>query len=264
MLAHADHRHAAAEAGGVQAVLQGGGQAHALHGHVEAVAVGDVVHGLPERLGAVVQYGAVQAEAQRVFQLFRGHVADPHLRAAALGRDGRQHPDGARAHHQHPVAVLHAGALYAVIADAEGLDQRQGLGVQALAVDQAAHGHDHVFGEAALALHAHGLVAHAGVHQPPLAGIALAAVEVGIGGDDVADLEAAVVFADLHDLAGKFMAGDAGIGHVGVVAAIGIQVAAADAAVQRAQQRLVLAGNGLFHFADLHQAGLDDGNGFHG
>ena len=94
-----------------------------------------------------------------------------------------------------------------------------------------------------------------GVYPTAAAGVPFDAKGIGVKGD---------ILADLHDLAGELVAGHPGIGHVGVRAAIGIQIAAADAAVQRAKQGLVLADDGLFDLQDLHLAGLDDGNGFHG
>ena len=151
-----------------------------------------------------------------------------------------------------------------MVTDAEGLDQGQGFRIKALAVDQTGSGHHHILGEPALALDAHGLIRHAGIHQAASAGIALAAIEIGVGRYDIADLEATVVFAYFNDFGGKLVAGDAGIGQVGVGSAIGIQVASADAAEERAEESFILSGNGLVNLTNFNDRGRNDGYGFHG
>ena len=109
----------------------------------------------------------------------------------------------------------------------------------------------------------HGLVVGTGVDQAPLAGVAASAVEIGVAGDNHAGLQPQAVVVDLHNLGGKLMAGDPGVGDVGVAAPVGPQVAAADAAIEQLEQGLALPADGLLHVLDDNFARFLDANGFH-
>ena len=143
-----------------------------------------------------------------------------------------------------------------MIADAERLDQSQGLGRESLSVVDALHRHRDVLGERALTLHAHSLVIGTGIHQSTLAGIAAATIKIGIAGDHHTGLQSLVIWPDLHDFRGKLVSRNTGVNHIGVRSPIGAQITAADSAVQQLKQRLPFTGNRLIHLGDDHLAWL--------
>ena len=174
-----------------------------------------------------------------------------------------EHADGPSADDQHALARLHVRARNAVPADAERLDKRERLRWQPLAVVDALDRHRDVLGEAALALHAHRLVVGAGVDKAAAAGVARAAVEIGIAGYDHSWLESLVVFVDFDNLGRKLVARDARVRDVGVRSAVRAEVAAANAAVEHLKQSLAGFAHRLVDFLDDDLAGLFNANRFH-
>lgn len=190
------------------------------------------------------------------------YIADCDLCAHRLRRDGCQHADRARTDDKNFFARLDRCALYTVVADAERFNQGENLGVEPLTVVQTLNRHGNVLGKRAFALHAHGLVVRAGVHKSTCTGITMSAVKIRVAGDDHARLEAEVVVVDLNDFGGKLMAGNTGIGDIGVAAAVGAKVAAADASVKQPEKRFSGFPYRLFHFPHGHLARLINANCF--
>lgn len=88
---------------------------------------------------------------------------------------------------------MHITTGDAVVADAERLYQRQLACGQTFAGEDTLNRHRDVLLEGAVALDAHRLVIRTAVYETATAGVALAAVEVGVAGDDITGLEALVI-----------------------------------------------------------------------
>src|SRR5205085_7948939 len=99
---------------------------------------------------------------------------------------------------------------------------------------------DHV-AHAAVGMHAQNLQLRAAVRLAASAGDAAPAVQVRLDRTPVADLDSARVRADGQYLHTQFVPQDARIAEEGLIAAIGVQVRAADADAAHTHQRLVCA-----------------------
>ena len=139
---------------------------------------------------------------------------------------------------------MHITAGDAVVADAERLYQRQLACGQTFAGEDTLNRHRDVLLEGAVALDAHRLVVRTAVYETATAGVALAAVEVGVAGDDITGLEALVIFGDIHDAGAELMARHTGVGGERLVSGVACQVSAADTAIHNLQQGLTYLGGG--------------------
>ena len=107
------------------------------------------------------------------------------------------------------------------------------------------------------------MIVHAGIDDATAAAVAMAAVKIGVAGDDHALFQAIFVFVDLHDLGAEFVAGDTGIAEIGKCAPIRTQIAAANAAVEQLQQCFAFLAHRHGDVPDLYLPRGVDVNGFH-
>ena len=262
LLAVADEDDGSAVARLLNALQEGDGLAAGFHAHIEAAAAGDGGQLLRFIRGTGGDH-MVRTEVQGFIQPALQQVADGDLRALGLGGQQREQADGAGSHHQHPVAGLDIAAADGMAADGEGLDQRQLAGIQPAAGDDPLQGHADIFTEGAVPLDTHGLVVHAGIDPAFPAGIAGAAVEIRVAGDQVSGLQAPVVIRDGNHLGGKFMARNPGIGGERLVAGEAGDVRPADSAVQDPEQGFPGFRNGHRDIPDFRFKGLGNADRFH-
>ena len=184
-LAVADQDDLAGEGGLVNAGQEGFGCAAALHANVETVTVRDLLVQVLQCLGVLAVGHAVRAHLGRFFQAAVQQVGHVDLGADGLGAEHRKHTDRTCADDEDFIALLHITAGDAVVADAERLYQRQLACGQTFAGEDTLNRHRDVLLEGAVALDAHRLVVRTAVYETATAGVALAAVEVGVAGDDI-------------------------------------------------------------------------------
>ena len=184
-LAVADQDDLAGEGGLVDAGQEGFGCAAALHANVETVTVRDLLVQVLQCLGILAVGHAVRAHLGRFFQAAVQQVGHVDLGADGLGAEHRKHTDRTCADDEDFIALLHITAGDAVVADAERLYQRQLACGQTFAGEDTLNRHRDVLLEGAVALDAHRLVVRTAVYETATAGVALAAVEVGVAGDDI-------------------------------------------------------------------------------
>ena len=215
--ADADDEDLAAELGGVDAAGDGGLDAGALHHDGRLDAVGQRHHLLGELLGGVGELDLVGADAGAEL-LREGEAAlvdvgdDDGLGAGGLDAGEGDEADGAGAADEHAVAEGDVGALHAGESDAEGLEESAvfvGHVADLVAPDGGVV--DIAAQEASDGWRAAELDAHAAVVLASEAGLALAADDVGLDGDAVADAVCGDggVFGD--DDAGGFVAQDVSV-----------------------------------------------------
>ena len=167
--------------------------------------------------------------------------------AVGLCHHGSSQTDGACTDDGAVFACLQAAAVDAVQADGQGLGHGSLHPAHAVGdLDEHISGVAEVLSHAALDVHTQNMQVVAAVGAADGAGVAVAAVQVGVHDHAVAHLDAVlVVLRDGDDHTGQLVADDAGIAHQTVGAAESADVAAADAGGHDLDERL--AGLGFRH-----------------
>ena len=153
----------------------------------------------------------------------------------------------------------------AVQADGQGFGHSGLLPAHALGnFDEHVSGMAVVLGHAAVHMHAQDLQVGAAVGAADAAGIAVAAVQVRVNHNAVADLDAVlVVFGDGLDDTSQLMADDAGVRDQTIGAAESADVAAADTGGDDLDQSLAGFRHGLFDIDTRNFPGFCQLNSFH-
>ena len=163
-------------------------------------------------------------------------------------------------------ARLDGGAAGGMSADAKHFDQGKLLRRHVVGFVQLVDGDRQPFAHAAVDVDAEDLQALAAVGAAATAGDAGAAVEVGLDGAAVADGEVVLEIGrtQREDFDGQLVAEDARVGEEGLVALVGVQVGAADAHAQDADEGLAGTGFGRrFGVRELEGEWLLQNDGFH-
>ncbi|MCD8140561.1 MAG: hypothetical protein LUE17_12430 [Planctomycetaceae bacterium] len=195
-----------------------------------------------KRLGRGVHKRPGRAEPLRPLQLACRDVAHIHLGAEMQRRKHGENANRPGADDQHLFARLDSGPLNAVVADAERFDQRRFPRGQTLRIIEAFDRNGEVAGKAAVPLRAHRFIVDAAIRLAAAAGVARAAVEVGVDRGEHAGPHAAIVFRRGNHFHSQFVAGYARVGSVGEGAPVGAEVGSADAAVQDLDEGLANLG----------------------
>jgi hypothetical protein len=173
------------------------------------------------------------------------------LRAHVLGDAGGDDADRAGAGDQHVLADQ-VELQRAVRGVAVGVEERGQLGGDLVGDRPQVGGrHGHVFGERTVAVHADAHRVRAQVLAPGAAVAAVAAHDVALGRDAVADAVTGHARAHLHDAPDELVAdGEAGLDGAlaPLVPLVDVQVGAADRGLLQLDQHLVRADLGHRHF----------------
>jgi len=144
----------------------------------------------------------------------------------------------------------------------EGLDKAQLLDAEICRIELVCRDPDLV-AQCAVTLDTQCFVELASVWTAPKTGGAFAAIRIGGKGDVRSGLEVGTGGMRLQNGGGDFVTGDSWIGHQGVLAAIGIQITAAQPDHPHTEQnlaRLLVGLRDIFHHS---VAGLADNDGSH-
>ena len=251
----------------INAGEEGRWQTHCFDGHVKTVSMGDFLYLCQKMLWRIIKDLSCEThDFYGMVKLLWSYIRDVDLGARRLCRRCREDADRARADDEHLFARLYVRVTHAVVADAERFDEGELARRESLAVVDALCGHCDVLRECTVALRTHGLVVLAAVDEAARAGIAAAAVEIGVAGDNLAYMEMILLRVsrvDLDDLRRELVPRDARIGSVGERAAVRAEVAAADAAAEHLEQCLIRLAHGFLGLEYLCLSGLIDTNAFH-
>jgi len=137
--------------------------------------------------------------------------------------------DGAGSDDENIIGGGDLGAVHGVAADGQSFDEGELLEVEGVAGVELGRGKEHALAHAAVAMHAEDLQCFAAVGAAALAGVAGAAVEVGLDGATVTDLEMRNAFTDGEDFDAELMPEDARKLDEGHLTEVAAEVGAADA-----------------------------------
>ena len=159
---------------------------------------------------------------------------------------------------------LELGAVDRVRADALVLDHGHLLRAETVGAQEIALRDGDVLAQRAVDVDAEQFERGAAVGLALAAGDAHTAKQVGADHAHVAGLEAGWVGPNLDNLAGDFVAQDAGIAEERLAAAIGVQIGAADADTAHADEGFAGAGGGRGRLRELKLEGFGECESAHG
>ena len=263
MLAHADQYNASAKCGRINAVLKCAGQAHRLDRHIEAVAAGQPIHLCLENLRRTIYNHIAYTVFPGKLQFPFGNIAHIHIRTEALGCQHRHIANRTGAHNQHLLPRFWHCSFNTMVTNTERLNRSKDFGRQAFTVVNALQWCREILAERAIALSSQSLVMHAGIYQSMLAGIAFPAVKIRVHCYNHSGFQAQIIVRYFHNFGCNFVSRDPRIACIRKCAAIGPQVAAADAAIKHFKQSFAFFRLRAFFLQNFHYMRFTNRDIFH-
>lgn len=172
--------------------------------------------------------------------------------------------DGTGTDDEHVVSRSQGGTVHGMAADAEGLDQGELVKGEGSGGVQLVGGQKQAFAQAAVAMHAEHLEGFAAIGFALQAGVAGAAVQVGLHAASIPRGHVADLAADGDDFDTELMAEDAWVVDEGHFTQVTAEVGAADADGANGDQRLAGAGcGGLGEVDEFECFGAGETEGAH-